>query len=111
MNCSGFISHSAEQRCSLLLPSDNSFVNIGTIEGDVFLLSGTYMHIEISFGSEWVKWKKNVVVCKMQICQLHFNLPMPPKLNLRIYLSTDFFGTRQIIFGNNMNTIEMFCNS
>ncbi len=24
-----------------------------------------------------------------------------------IYLSTDYFGTRQIIFGNNMNTIEM----
>ena len=23
------------------------------------------------------------------------------------YLSTDYFGTRQIIFGNNMNTIEM----
>ena len=24
-----------------------------------------------------------------------------------IYLSTDYFGTRQIIFGNNMNTIEI----
>ncbi len=23
------------------------------------------------------------------------------------YLSTDYFGTRKIIFGNNMNTIEM----
>ncbi len=23
------------------------------------------------------------------------------------YLSTDYFGTQQIIFGNNMNTIEM----
>ncbi len=27
--------------------------------------------------------------------------------NFCIYLSTDYFGTRQIIFGNNMNTIEM----
>ena len=26
---------------------------------------------------------------------------------VNIYLSTDYFGTRQIIFGNNMNTIEM----
>ncbi len=24
-----------------------------------------------------------------------------------IYLSTDYFGSRQIIFGNNMNTIKM----
>ena len=24
-----------------------------------------------------------------------------------MYLSTDYFGTRLIIFGNNMNTIEM----
>ncbi len=41
VNCSGFIPHSIENSCSLLLPSVNSFVNIGTIGGDPFLLSGT----------------------------------------------------------------------
>ncbi len=33
----------------------------------------------------------------------HFH-PTPQDLK---YLSTDYFGTRQIKFGNNMNTIEM----
>ncbi len=28
-----------------------------------------------------------------------------PKLQSNKYLSTDYFGTRQIIFGNNMNAI------
>ncbi len=42
--------------------------------------------------------------CETREQALQYNLCI---LILRIYLSTDYFGTRQIIFGNNMNTIEI----
>ena len=50
----------------------------------------------------------NELICIPRTCEY---MESKPKMQtFFIYLVTDYFGTRQILFGNNMNTIEIHLN-
>ena len=59
---------------------------------------------KLLFKSEWCSgFVDSLLPPTIPLIRLNRN----PKMQKCKYLSTDYFGTRQIIFGNNMNTIEM----
>ena len=62
-NCTGFVFDIVTRRCSLFLPSDNSVVNIGTIQGDIFLSSGKHTI------NQFQNWKRHAVICQQIILE------------------------------------------